>query len=726
MLLLALIALGLGGTLAFSLSKAGAAAGRAVVPTAAVVVKTMARGQWYRVVLRLLGSHPDEDRAVTELKAQGFFVLVPVPDKTDPSLRKVPGHYEGASGRLSDTPTMQVLRIEQLATPSAAVQRAVAPQALDPGIPVKIAEAVQIALATEQNPDVLDVFASSLLPDYPAAAALCKTQATLLRKNQQATHLSQALGDAASATSILANLAMIAGEVECGRDPIARDHGNTLGPGESLGPGDAMHNPSGKAILQLQRDGNLVLFRANGWGADEGALWHTGTNGKPVARATMQTDGNFVLYDGRNGARWASGTQGHPGSRLVLQDDGHLVIYQGHNPVWGSGTSNYEDTIHKGGGGLTHFVSRLANAVGGGLVSDAYNTVSKVAKPVVDVLHVVYPPTLVASAMGDLAERIAHGENVFDAVKASAQGGLTNLQRAAPYIETIVSVVPGVGPELAAGLAVGIALAEGEPLSEVAVDGALAALPGGALAHQAAKAAIVFGSALLQGKPLDVAAMGAARSALPKEPAYYRAAFDVGVGLAQGKSLQSVGFQGVKDLLAGDSAMQALELQKLAPGLLAQGKNIGDFLENKLGSELARIPGASEAVHSVVSRIVSDPTLGKLTSGDLAKKLKLAEPIARAALASVTRHGPLQVVEVSRLMRLAPTGPAPSPVRKPAMAHVLRNGPAATSALARKLLASSPAAAKELHRAALLARRGQYVAYYLKRAAGFAERELRG
>ena len=42
----------------------------------------------------------------------------------------------------------------------------------------------------------------------------------------------------------------------------------------------------------------------------------------------MQTDGNFILYDGYGSATWASNTNtAGPSVELLLQDDGNLVLY---------------------------------------------------------------------------------------------------------------------------------------------------------------------------------------------------------------------------------------------------------------------------------------------------------------------------------------------------------------------------------------------------------------
>lgn len=112
-----------------------------------------------------------------------------------------------------------------------------------------------------------------------------------------------------------------------------------LNPGEFLVRSDAtglsqLLSANGKYQLILQPDGNLVLYRSH----DHKALWATGTNGKAVKNAVMQSDGNFVLY-GFNEPLWASNTNNKPGSFLVMQDDGNAVIYVPGPPVWATNTA---------------------------------------------------------------------------------------------------------------------------------------------------------------------------------------------------------------------------------------------------------------------------------------------------------------------------------------------------------------------------------------------------
>ncbi len=95
------------------------------------------------------------------------------------------------------------------------------------------------------------------------------------------------------------------------------------------------HIDSARAVLYMQYDGNLVLYK------DNQAVWASGTNGSgPEAVAEFQGDGNLVVYAGQRRAVWASGSFGHDGSTLVLQGDANMVIVDRNgSPVWATGTN---------------------------------------------------------------------------------------------------------------------------------------------------------------------------------------------------------------------------------------------------------------------------------------------------------------------------------------------------------------------------------------------------
>jgi chitinase len=113
---------------------------------------------------------------------------------------------------------------------------------------------------------------------------------------------------------------------------------NTLSTGQRLPAGQGLTSSNGRFHLNMQTDGNLVIYDGSS------PIWATGTwntTNRPN-RAEMQSDGNLVLYNDANQASWASGSwgSGRVNPFLEMQDDGNLVIYHnGRSPLWASGTS---------------------------------------------------------------------------------------------------------------------------------------------------------------------------------------------------------------------------------------------------------------------------------------------------------------------------------------------------------------------------------------------------
>ncbi|KDN80515.1 LamG-like jellyroll fold domain-containing protein [Kitasatospora cheerisanensis] len=123
----------------------------------------------------------------------------------------------------------------------------------------------------------------------------------------------------------------------------------TLTGGSILRPGDTVY--AAHTMLVMQPDGNLVLYALNIQNTPTGkALWATSTNGNPGAWATMQTDGNLVVYKpdptfttpgSSANSLWNSATAGNPGAVAKIQDDCNFVIYKpSGTPAWDSKTYN--------------------------------------------------------------------------------------------------------------------------------------------------------------------------------------------------------------------------------------------------------------------------------------------------------------------------------------------------------------------------------------------------
>jgi hypothetical protein len=123
-----------------------------------------------------------------------------------------------------------------------------------------------------------------------------------------------------------------------------------LRPGDQLKKEQYIKSQTGRYVLVMQSDCNLVLY-PNG---SIDALWssHTKHKGKNCY-AEMQTDGNLVVYDYPRRPVWWSDTTGKArGGTLVIQDDGNAVIYRGNQAPWSTGTAQDRGTAQSSGGPL--------------------------------------------------------------------------------------------------------------------------------------------------------------------------------------------------------------------------------------------------------------------------------------------------------------------------------------------------------------------------------------
>ncbi len=100
--------------------------------------------------------------------------------------------------------------------------------------------------------------------------------------------------------------------------------------------GDSVVN--GLVELDMQSDGNLVVYQMTVGSTAKKAIWASNTNGNPGAYARMQDDGNLVVYSTSGRALWASGTNGNAGAYLQLSSQGVLEVdTSSGKSLWSSG-----------------------------------------------------------------------------------------------------------------------------------------------------------------------------------------------------------------------------------------------------------------------------------------------------------------------------------------------------------------------------------------------------
>ena len=104
-----------------------------------------------------------------------------------------------------------------------------------------------------------------------------------------------------------------------------------LRPGARLLSGQSLTSTNGRYRLLYQSDVNLVLYDD----VARTAPWASNTAGTTAGQAVMQTDGNFVIYDGQGKDRWATATAGNANAYLLVQNDGNIVVYSANGqPAW--------------------------------------------------------------------------------------------------------------------------------------------------------------------------------------------------------------------------------------------------------------------------------------------------------------------------------------------------------------------------------------------------------
>lgn len=197
--------------------------------------------------------------------------------------------------------------------------------------------------------------------------------------------------------------------------------------------------------------------------------------------------------------------------------------------------------------------------------------------------------------------QIAQGQRIDRVAVQQFKGALGAAKTLAPYVQTIVAVVPGLGTGLAAGLGGALALASGQSIDQAMLAAVRSAIPGGALAQAAfdVTSSLVQGKpidqvvlnmlpvdptvkqamlrtaqaarALADGKPVDQVLLDQAMRVLP--PAAQKAA-QIATAVAKAKNLQDAATRGARAMIPQATrqiAQQLPQLQRLAPALAPYG-----------------------------------------------------------------------------------------------------------------------------------------------------------
>jgi hypothetical protein len=253
-----------------------------------------------------------------------------------------------------------------------------------------------------------------------------------------------------------------------------------------------------------------------------------------------------------------------------------------------------------------------------------------------------------------LADSIASGARLDHALVGELKNQLKIAKEAAPYAQTVVALVPGIGTGVAAAIGAGAALAEGQSITEAAKAAIRGAVPGGAIGAAAYDTALKVAA----GENVGQAALESARALIPAGPG--QKAFDIGLAVATGEKIQTALAKG---------------LMSIAPGQLQTILAAGE-------KALSSTPGLAEAVKSVAPGAAAEGfqlAAGLLSHSGINEKALTA---ARSVLPADVRQGfdTMLKTQESHLTWLKNVTSAPVAPRAPAALEPPKRAPAASAA----------------------------------------------
>lgn len=423
--------------------------------------------------------------------------------------------------------------------------------------------------------------------------------------------------------------------------PAFTSRGDTLLPGQSLATGEALTTKNGGVLLM--QGGNLVLYGSvNVYGlpvpekhkGQYMSLWWA-NSGSPATKAVFNSDGSFFLVDDKGNKFYSANSKG--AVKLVFQTDGNAVWYgKDGKPIAYTVTNGWAmnpalrpksstgpfDTITGGFAQFGHDAAKAGAVVTKiPLVGDAVKIVGEVAAE----------PFKVAGA-------IASGERLDHVALGAIKDQIKIVKDVAPYAQTVVSLVPGVGSGVAAAVGAGMALAEGQSITAAAKAAIRGAIPGGAVAQTGFDLAMKVAS----GENVGKAALETARAQLP---AGAQQAFDVGLAVATGENLQKATIKGLSNLAASQIqglAETGLDALKSTPGLADAYKSIAS-------SDAA---GAAARGFTIASGVLAHARAGAAALATVRAQLKPEEQRGfDAAVATQAPHGAAAAVHTAAVAK---------------------------------------------------------------------------
>lgn len=281
--------------------------------------------------------------------------------------------------------------------------------------------------------------------------------------------------------------------------------------------------------------------------------------------------------------------------------------------------------------------------------------------------------TLTVGAPFSVVNAVVQGERIDRVALNHLKSQLAAVKAVAPYAQTVIGFVPGIGTGISGAIGASLALASGQNITDALKAGVRGALPGGPLAA----AAFDVGAAAIQGKPLDELALAAlplsddqkkiVRAGLATAkalahgervdatlfnqaqkllPADAQKALTVGLALSHGQALQAVKAAGQMPALKAFAGIPAIAV---ARGSVATG---ADVAAKVVAAARSKDPQTKKE-----AQLVLKATIAMAKTGTPLER-KLATNGLRVVAATVKKGAPLTVAQ--KLPARAPARPVSS------------------------------------------------------------------
>lgn len=319
-------------------------------------------------------------------------------------------------------------------------------------------------------------------------------------------------------------------------------------------------------------------------------------------------------------------------------------------------------------GGLFSSISKafksVAKAVVPKVIQRAAASVVNVVKKVGTAITKIPVIGAIVKAAGSLAmlplqstAALLDGKRIDRVAVDSFKGALGSVKTLAPYVQTVISFVPGIGQGISAGIGGALALASGQSISEAMLAAAKGAIPGGPLAQ----AAFSVASDAMQGKPIAQIAI----NALPISP--------------QAKQALASGLQAAKDIAAGknvattvlDNALKAL------PPQYQKAVQVGVALGHAKNLQQGVAAAVQGAAHLATASAAGQSAAKAIAAGARAPALFQAVQKAQAAQGAVAKivqqaqAGHPQATNIVKALAVLKAPPRPPAFSAPRLAPAL-------------------------------------------------------